>query len=49
MDGILNNSNYDFLKEKPLGDNIILLGLGGSWAYGNVNKNIVLNRYKGNL
>ena len=31
----LNTSEYDFLKTNPhLGDNIILLGLGGSYAYG---------------
>ena len=28
------SSEYSFLKEKPLGNNIILLGLGGSYAYG---------------
>lgn len=32
---ILNTPEYDFLKTNPhLGDNIILLGLGGSHAYG---------------
>lgn len=31
----LNTPAYDFLKNNPhLGDNIILLGLGGSYAYG---------------
>ena len=31
----LKNPEYDFLRENPsLGDNIILLGLGGSHAYG---------------
>lgn len=32
---ILNTPEYDFLKTNPhLGDNIVLLGLGGSHAYG---------------
>jgi predicted nucleotidyltransferase len=26
--------DYDFLRKEPLGENIILLGLGGSYAYG---------------
>ena len=39
MNYILNNPNYNFLKEKPLGDNIILLGLGGSHAYGTNTEN----------
>lgn len=30
----VNSQEYSFLKEPPLGDNIILLGLGGSHAYG---------------
>ena len=30
----INSSEYDFLRKKPLGNNIILLGLGGSYAYG---------------
>ena len=31
----LTNSNYDFLRREPdLGENIILLALGGSYAYG---------------
>ena len=29
-----NDPAYSFLNKKPLGDNIILLGLGGSHAYG---------------
>lgn len=36
---IINSSEYNFLREKPLGDNIILLGLGGSYAYGTNNEN----------
>lgn len=35
----INSSKYDFLREKPLGNNIILLGLGGSHAYGTNNEN----------
>lgn len=31
---INDSTEYKFLKEKPLGDNIILLGFGGSHAYG---------------
>lgn len=32
---LLNNSEYDFLRnDEHLGSNIILLTLGGSWAYG---------------
>lgn len=31
---INDSAEYSFLKEKPLGDNIILLGFGGSHAYG---------------
>lgn len=30
----VNSQEYSFLSEPPLGDNIILLGLGGSHAYG---------------
>jgi predicted nucleotidyltransferase len=30
----LTTPEYDFLRQKPLGDNIIILGLGGSYAYG---------------
>lgn len=34
----LKSENYDFLKNnKNLGNNIILLGLGGSYAYGTNN------------
>ena len=33
------SSEYNFLKEKPLGNNIILLGLGGSYAYGTNTEN----------
>lgn len=35
----INSSEYSFLKEKPLGNNIILLGLGGSYAYGTNTEN----------
>lgn len=35
----VQSEEYDFLKEKPLGDNIIILGLGGSHAYGTNNEN----------
>ena len=35
----INSPEYDFLREKPLGNNIILLGLGGSYAYGTNNEN----------
>ena len=35
----VNSPEYNFLKEKPLGNNIILLGLGGSYAYGTNNEN----------
>lgn len=35
----INSSEYNFLREKPLGDNIILLGLGGSYAYGTNTEN----------
>ena len=49
---LLGNSEYDFLKtDEHLGKNIILLGLGGSYAYGTNNENsdidvrgITLNR-----
>lgn len=30
----VETEKYDFLRKKPLGDSIILLGLGGSYAYG---------------
>ncbi|MBR4027295.1 MAG: nucleotidyltransferase domain-containing protein, partial [Lachnospiraceae bacterium] len=37
---ILNTNTYDFLRnDKHLGNNIILLGLGGSYAYGTSNEN----------
>jgi len=36
---VLYSDEYKFLKEKPLGDNIIILGLGGSHAYGTNNEN----------
>lgn len=35
----VNSPEYDFLREKPLKNNIILLGLGGSYAYGTNNEN----------
>lgn len=35
----VQSDEYNFLREKPLGDNIILLGLGGSYAYGTNNEN----------
>ena len=38
-DMVLCSDEYKFLKEKPLGDNIIILGLGGSHAYGTNNEN----------
>ena len=51
---IMNSSQYDFLRTHPrLGNKIILLGLGGSYAYGTNNENsdidfmIVLNRAVG--
>lgn len=37
---IMNSSEYDFLRSNPrLGNRIILLGLGGSYAYGTNNEN----------
>lgn len=37
---LINSSQYDFLRENPrLGKRIILLGLGGSYAYGTDNEN----------
>ena len=36
---LYEDEKYKFLWEKPLGDNIILLGLGGSYAYGTNNEN----------
>ena len=36
----LNSSKYDFIRKHPrLGRRIILLGLGGSYAYGTENEN----------
>ena len=35
----VQSEEYDFLRKKPLGDNIIILGLGGSYAYGTNNEN----------
>lgn len=35
----INSSEYDFLRKEPLKDNIILLGLGGSYAYGTNTEN----------
>lgn len=38
--GLLKTSKYDFLRQNMnLGDNIVLLGLGGSHAYGTNNEN----------
>jgi len=35
FDKLIKSEKYDFLrKNEHLGKNIILLGLGGSWAYG---------------
>ena len=34
----VESDEYGFLREEPLGDNIILLGLGGSYAYGTNNE-----------
>ena len=36
---VFESSEYDFLRKNPLGDNIIILGLGGSYAYGTNNDN----------
>ena len=35
----INSPEYDFLRKKSLKNNIILLGLGGSYAYGTNNEN----------
>lgn len=35
----VESEEYHFLREKPLGNNIIILGLGGSHAYGTNNEN----------
>lgn len=40
FDAILHKPEYDFIrKEKHLGDRILLLGFGGSYAYGPNNEN----------
>lgn len=37
---VFNDKEYDFLRENPhLGNNITLIGLGGSYAYGTNNEN----------
>ena len=37
---LVNSREYDFLRENPrLGSRVILLGLGGSYAYGTDNEN----------
>lgn len=37
---LMSSSEYDFLKKNPrLGDRVILMGLGGSYAYGTNNEN----------
>lgn len=37
---VFNDKDYDFLRENPhLGNNITLIGLGGSYAYGTNNEN----------
>lgn len=37
---VFNDKEYDFLRENPhLGNNIALIGLGGSYAYGTNNEN----------
>lgn len=35
----IHSPEYDFLRKEPLNGNIILLGLGGSYAYGTNNEN----------
>ena len=35
----VNSSEYDFLRKEPLNGNIVLLGLGGSYAYGTNTEN----------
>lgn len=35
----VQSEEYGFLRREPLGENIILLGLGGSYAYGTNNEN----------
>lgn len=36
---VYTSEDYSFLKQDPLGENIILLGVGGSYAYGTNNEN----------
>ena len=36
---LYEDERYKFLQEKPLGNNIVLLGFGGSYAYGTNNEN----------
>ena len=37
---IIQNAEYDFLRtNENLGSNVVLLGFGGSYAYGTNNKN----------
>ena len=36
---LLNSTEYDFLRTEPRLKNLILLGLGGSYAYGTNNEN----------
>ena len=31
---VFTSEDYAFLKRDPLGDNVVLIGLGGSYAYG---------------
>ena len=40
LDALIESEQYDFLRNMPeLGSNIVLLGLGGSHAYGTNNEN----------
>lgn len=40
FNALMNSSEYDFLRTNPrLGDRVILMGLGGSYAYGTNNEN----------
>ena len=36
---LVKSDKYDFLRNSPLKDHVILLGLGGSYAYGTNNEN----------
>ena len=36
---LISEKDYEFLRESPLAGNIIMLGLGGSYAYGTNNEN----------